>query len=417
MTKLASTYARSTGLLLASPDIKELFYPHPWERYITLQSGAKQQAKQYSWWQEVIAMIKPILDANKIAILHLGGKEDPQVNGVQDLRGKTTWLQSNYLIKRSLCHVGNDSFLVHCAGWNYRPICALYGSTDKGPHGPYWFDPSKTTLLSSHRMGGLPTFVMQEMPKTIDFIPPEQVANSVLRLLGIQDQFPHTTTYIGALYQHVVLELIPNVCPAPQFCPELAILVRMDMLFSEEVLVALLQTGRKVNIVTKRALNPQILAQFRAQILSYAHEIVPGVDEPPIPYTDAVRSMFPTNHVFFTRERDEKKVADLRFTYFDHVVINTQYDVTKEEYLTSALVYLNRPNTPENRLDLSNQIAQNKVRFKTNKYILSSTSIFLSHAHVAANQPIGAMTDNVGQVIDDQLFWKDQQHLLFTYHP
>ncbi len=415
--KLLPRYATVCNAKIGHQWLLESFYPLPITKYITLHASSGMAAKNYPLFQEVVAMMLHILESQGIKIVQLGVKEDPLINGCVDLRGKTDYHQSAYILRGSMLHLGNDSWLMHRAGDINVPIVELFGPTSIENHSPYHYDPTKTIFIESHRMGRRPTFAAQEQPMSIAFIPPESVANSVLRLLGIQDQFPHTTTYIGALYQHVVLELIPNVCPAPQFCPELAILVRMDMLFNEEVLVALLQTGRKVNIITKRALNPQILAQFRAQILSYAHEIVPGVDEPPIPYTDAVRSIFPTNHVFFTRERDEKKVADLRFTYFDHVVINTQYDATKEEYLTSALVYLNRPNTPENRLDLSNQIAQNKVKFKTNKYILSSTSIFLSHAHVAANQPIGAMTDDVGQVIDDQLFWKDQQHLLFTYHP
>ncbi len=412
MTKLASTYARSTGLFLDKPNIKENFYPHPHERYITLQTGAKQQAKQYSYWQEIIAMLKPILDANKIAILLLGDKDDPVVNGVYDLRGKTSWLQSNYLIKRSLCHMGNDSFLVHCAGWNYRPIVALYGSTDEGPHGPFWSDVSNTILLTSHRMGGRPTFVMQEVPKTINFIRPETVANAVLRLLGITDQFAHTTLSIGPFYSHTILELVPNTCPIASFCPELPITVRMDLAHNEEILVQLLQTGRKVHLITKREINPQLLAQAKPLILSYSHEIVPG-GEPPVAYADAIKALFPTNHAFYTRVTDDKVVADIRFTYFDHVTVSVQRDPSKDDLIDGILTYLNRANTPENRLDISAQLAHS--RFKTNHYILSDGRVFLSHAHAALNQPIDSLANNTESIIDDPALYKDANHFLITH--
>lgn len=417
MTKLVTTYAGATGLLIDQPDIKEAFYPHPFTHYITIQNGAKQPAKAYTYWQEVIAMIKPMLDANHIAILHLGGKEDPQLQGVHDLRGRTGWLQTNYLIKRSLCHMGNDSYCAHNAGWQHRPLVALYGSTDPGPHGPYWSDVANTVLLTSHRCGGKPTFAMQEVPKSIDFIPPEQVANAVLRLLGIADRFTHQTLFIGPLYTHAVLELIPNSVPAPTFCPEVQMTVRMDYHFSEQHLYSVFATGRKVHVVTNRALDPNLLAQFRAQVLTYAHEIIPGVDEPPIAYVDAVRALFPTNHAFYTKERDERKVADLRLTYLDHAVINTQRENTKDDFLAAALVYLNRPDTPENRLDITTQLAQNRVVVKTNRYILSNGACHLSHAHLAAGKAITSMAANTTEVIDDPAFWRDAQHYLFYSRP
>ncbi len=415
MSHLISTYAGATGLLVDKPDIKEAFYPHPFERYITIQNGAKQPAKAWSYWQEVIAMLKPILDANQIAILHLGGKEDPQLQGVHDLRGRTGWLQTNYLVKHTLLHMGNDSVVAHCAGWNYRPLVALYGSTDPAAHGPYWYDVANTVLLVSHRYGNKPTFVQQEAPKTIDVIPPEQVANAVLCLLGITDRFTHTTTFIGALYPHAVLELIPNSVPPGAFHPELPMTVRMDILFNEEVLAGVFQTGRKVNVVTKRALNPQLLHQFRAQVLTYNHEIVVGEDQPPVGYTDTIRALFPANHAFFTRETDERKLADLRLAYFGHVVINTQRDTTKEDYVTAALAYLNRPNTPENRLDMGGQLGH--CRIKSNRYLLSNGAVYLTHAHLAAARPINSMAANTGDVIDDPVLWRDLNHLLISYHP
>lgn len=407
MTKLISTYARSTGLRIAVPELAEHFFPHPFERFITIQTGSNQNAKCYSWFQEVVGMLKPILDANKIAMLLLGGKDDPSLNGVHDLRGKTSYLQSHYLVKRALCHLGTDSWLAHCAGMNHRPLVALYGSTDPGPHGPYWCDTAKTTLLVSHRAGGRPTFAMQEAPKTVDFIPPERVANAVLKLLGVTDLFTQTTLCIGPLYTHTIFELVPNAVPAPTFCPEFPMTVRMDLLFSEDGLAKTLSTGRKVHVITDRPINPQLLSDYRGQILSYSHDIVAG-KEPSVEYTNIIRTLFPTNHAFFTRETDEKRVADLRLIYLDHIVVNVHRDATKDEWVKSALTYRNLPDTPENRLDIGGKLAY--ARFKSNKFVLSETRVFLSHAHRAAGKSIDSLGANTGDVIDDPAFWRDQAH-------
>ncbi len=413
--KLLSRYATVCGLKIRKQWLLESFYPLPTTRYVTLHASSGMAAKNYPYYQEVVALMLHILHSQGIQIVQLGGKDDQLVNGCVDLRGKTDYHQSSYILRSSLCHVGNDSWLAHRAGEQGVPLVTLFGSTTAANHGAYHHDAAKTVFLESHRWGRKATFASQEQPQSIGLIPPEQVANAVLRLLGITTLFTHTTAFVGPLYQHAFLELIPNVVPAPNFCPELPITARMDIHFDENILANLLQTGRKVHIITRRAINLGLLGQFRAQVMSYSHEITPGVDEPTTVYTDTIRSTFPTNHAFFTRETDEKKVGDLRLTYLDHVVIGVHKENTKDDFLAAALVYQNRPDTPENRLDITGQLGH--YRFKTNRYVLSAEKCYLSHAHLAANRPIDSMAANTGDMIDDPAFFKDVQHMLITHHP
>lgn len=415
MSKLLSTYARSTGLQIGTQSLREKFFPLPFERYITLQGGSNQNAKCYDWYQEVVVLIKPILDANKIAILQLGGKDDVQIQGCHDLRGRTSLLQSYFLVKRGMCHVGNDSWLMHMAGSAFKPLVGLYGSTSVANHGPYWSDPATSVFLESHRSGGVPTFASQESPKTVNFIPPEQVANAVFRLLGIKETLTFATRYIGAAYAGTVFELIPNAVPAPDFFPGVPMTVRMDREFNEEVLIKVLQTGRKVHIITDRPINLGLLQQARTSILSYVHELgAPGSPDTPIPYADGVKSIFP-QHTFFTRLTDETALSALRLTYFDHVNVLQQREPSKADYIGAALAYVNRADTPENRLDIERELGH--TRFKSNKFILSGDKAFLSHAHLAANQATPSLNENQASVIDDPAFWRDVPHMLLAYYP
>lgn len=414
--KLLPRYATVCGLKIGRQWLLESFYPLPTTRYMTLHASSGMAAKNYPLYQEIVAMILTRLESQGIKIVQLGGKDDAPINGCVDLCGKTDYHQSSYILRSSLCHLGNDSWLAHRAGEQGVPLVTLFGPTTPENHGAYTYDAAKTIFIESHRLGKRPTFAAQEMPMTIAFIPPEVVCNAVLRLLGIvEGLFSQTTLSIGALYAHPMLELIPNVVPPATFLPALPITVRMDHLFSEDNLVALLQTGRKVNIITRRAVQLPLLNQFRASILTYAHEIVVGVDEPTIGYVDAIRSLFPTSHAFFTRETDERKVSDLRFIYLDHVTVSVHRDATKTDFVSGALAYLNRPDTPENRLDIERQLGQS--RLKTNHLLMSDNHIYPTYAHLAANKPLATLSDTVVDLIDDPTTWRDSQHLLVYHQP
>ncbi len=420
MSKLITTYARATGLRVSrgGPTLKEAFYPLAQDRYITLQTGSNQGAKNWDHFGEVLRLIKPMLEANQIAVVHLGGAQDPHVEGVVDLRGKTSILQSHYLIRRSMLHLGNDSWLAHAAGWCKRPLVALYGSTSIANHSPYWCDPLKTSLIEAHRWGGVPTYSANEQPKSINTIDPFRVANEVLRLLGIQHVFTQQTRFHGVLYPHLVLELIPNTVPAPEFCPGHPIVVRMDYHHDEDILIKVLQTGRRVNILTNRPITPAILQQFKGSILSYNHEvggIVPEAQWPSREYIQDLKRLC-SNSVVFTKEQDPAKLAALRFLYFDcGNGIEQVRDLTRDDYVNTALGYLNLKDTPENRLDLVTQLSY--TFFRSQRYILSGGSVYLNLPHLRAGRALNSLADNEGQVMDETDFWVGLNHLTLFYVP
>jgi hypothetical protein len=112
---------------------------------------------------------------------------------------------------------------------------------------------------------------------------------------------------------------------------------------------------------------------------------------------------------FFCKEKDESKVASLRFQFFDIINIEPVVDLTKTEAINWARDYLNLPDTEENRLDISSQLCHAKVR--ANKFILASGSVYLSFAHFKAKKPIKTLAENECDVIDDPDFFKELNHL------
>ncbi len=259
MAKLIEAYSRNTGLEIKKPFLLEKFYPLEFDKYITLQSGSGMGAKNYSYWQEVILQINPVLAANNIRIVLLGATEDQGLNGVVDLRGKTDIHQSNYIIKRSLLHIGNDSCLAHIAGANNIPLISLYGSTSIENHSPYWYNKEKTIFIESHRFGRNPSFAAQEQYKTIDLIRPEQVVNSAFKLLGIEEWSKKDTYYIGNSFQNVIVEYVPNCNFTIKGAENTPVVLRLDFHYEIKGLLQLVQQNIKFNIITNKPIDINLL--------------------------------------------------------------------------------------------------------------------------------------------------------------
>lgn len=420
MASLLSTYAAFSGLQADKQStIDNLpcdFIALPVEKYISFQSSSTNQpAKGYDYWDLVIERLRPELNKLGISIIHLGLPEDTEIKGVTiDLRGQTTIGQTNYLIKNSLCHVTVDSMTAHVAGLYGTPLVSIYGNTKVGPHSPYWYNPTKTHFIESHRLGRNPTFSLEEHPKTISFIPPEKIVHYILCNLDISSSNSdnYETVYIGPNYNLAIIELIPNVIPAPSYNPTLPITVRMDKEFNENNLLGLLSTGRKVNILTDKPLSNECLNQivrFRNDILSYNHRIV---DDLSVRYVQFAKRIF-KNCLFFCEDYSKEKLAEVRFKFFDIAFIHEATDKKKEDFIKDMAIYLNKEE--EKDINLSN------LMFKSNKYILSNGKTYSSHAHVEADIPtsneMGQMSNlceyNTLKVIDNQEFWCDSHYFNF----
>lgn len=403
MPNLIQTYARSTGLKISDPWVKQDFWPLPFDRYITLSAGSGQAAKNYSHYQLVIDLLNPILAPLGMHIVQLGDDKVPLFSGTYDLRGKMTVAQASYLVKRAAAHLGNDSWSAHVAGYFGTPLVALYGTTDKVLHGPHWQN-GPLVLLESHRWGRKPTFGSEGSPKSIDTIPPETVATAILKLLGIQHTSFAATRFIGPLHPHTIFDWIPNA-PPPNLSPDIPLTVRMDVGFHEPNLLALLKTGRKVTIVTAQSIDLQLLATFRQSILSYSHEIS---DTCPLDYPTHIKRLIP-NSVFFSRTKEEDVLSRLRFRYFDSCTIEHVPHSTKVDYLRENASYLNISEADAQK-SLDNDLNAGILSFKTNKFVLSDSKAFLSYAHLAAGQSTPDLAARAAQVIDTEEFWRDLSH-------
>lgn len=402
--KLLELYSLATGLKIGKQSLTEHFYPLPFSKYITLHSSSGMQGKNYPYYQLVVDFLNPILSSYNIRIVQMGLKDDAELSGCYPIKGKTSVNQGSFILSKSLLHIGNDSVWCHRAGYLGIPLVELFGPTSVANHSPYGVDRSKAALIESHRWGRNPTFASQESPLSVSTISPEDVANSVLGLLGLSERINRKTQFIGPLYQHLIFDYVPNAAPSLNLAPEIPITARMDLVHSEQNLLALLQSGRKVTIVTKAPIDLNLLASFKGSILSYSHEL--GADCP-LGYPPVVKRLL-SNAVFFTRDSDDARVSALRFKFFDVCSIEQVLPSTKADCLRELATYLNIP--------LDNTPSIDTMRMRTNKFIMANGKTYLSYAHEAAAIECAGIDARDTTVIDDERLWRDLAHFMI-YQP
>jgi hypothetical protein len=399
--KLLPRYATACNLKIRAQHLLEQFYPLPFTRYITLHAASGMAAKNYSYYAQVVELIKPYLGARGIEIVQIGAKDDPAIPGCYHTIGKTGLHQAAHVIRNSLCHVGNDSIWCHRAGHLGIPVVELFGPTTVANHSPYDYDPAKTIFLESHRWGRQATFASQEAPQSINVIDPFNVARAVLTLLGIPNDVTQTTINIGPVFTQGILELIPNCCPDPNFQAQLPLVVRYDLLPDENVLAQVLSTGRKVNLIAKTQINPNLLAQFRGNFASLSYEV--NMDTP-VDYVVVLKKIVP-GATFFTRETDAARIADIRFKFFDIVTVQQHVDKTRGDFENAAREYSN-----DKSFSLDKMLQSGDTRFKSNKLVLSNGKVYPSLAHQEKDIPIGAAGHDL--VMDDVAWWRDMNHFM-----
>ena len=355
---LLEQYALSSGLKIGKPFIYEVFFPIEPKKYITLQKEVKFPSRQYKYWQQVVDLVNPILFKNNVKIVQIGSKNDKALKGVVYTSGETSIAQVHYLIRNSQMHVGIDSFAVHIASGLGKKIVALYSNMTPENSGPYWSNPLDCILIQSPRGDRKPSYAADENPRTINEIKPETIANSVLKLLDIQERVSIETLFIGENFnEETNFGFLPNQIVVSEKIPEL----RMDLFPEEKHLPAQLSKQR-TTITTSKPISQETLLKFKANVA----KVIYLIDENDKP--EFVKFLFENGFPFAcvsklkTSELKKKKI-----NYYRYCTINEHSESESEKKF---------------RPSLNVMATSDKVKFKTNYILCSDRNNYLSEQHL-----------------------------------
>jgi len=326
MSHLAEVYAKDLGVKIGEPIFKAHYYPIMEENYITIHNDNKVQAKEYSYWEEVIILVKKQLP--DIKFIQIGNGKEPRVKNVDKFIATNSIKQSAYIIKNSIMHIGTDSLPVHIASSFNKPLVAIYGHTLPATCCPLWGDKNKHVLIESHRNGNKPSYSLKENPKNIDLIKPEEIANGVLKLLG-KEECDRETLYVGQKYKDAIIHVVPD---HKYSLSNKNLVIRLDLLHKEENIIHLLQSNRS-SILTNKPLSDEVLSQKNIDNISYFSNDFDS------DFISRAKAKGVNLRLYC---EDEKNLAKLRVKFFDHQIIS--YSKSKKIEQAKGLVSLDGEN-------------------------------------------------------------------------
>lgn len=134
--RLADEMAAQCHVKFEEPSIVEEDVSGLPEKYIAVHPGSGKgqwESRNYIHWQEVVNNLSKM---SGLPVVQVGLEEDRALEGVIDLRGKTTYGQLARVIRSASVLVGIDSITMHMAAAVGTPHVALFGSSYANSTGP-----------------------------------------------------------------------------------------------------------------------------------------------------------------------------------------------------------------------------------------------------------------------------------------
>lgn len=355
---LAHLYARDLGVKVGYPVFTPHFFPVTDEKYIVLHNGKKVPAKTYSYWEDVVRIIKPELEKRGIQIHQIGPEEEENIKGI-DKRVLTKSLkQSAFIIDKSLMIAGIDSVPIHIASALDKNSVSIYAHTYVNTCDPLWNRNSKAITIESNRGGKKPSFSLEEHPKTIDMIMPETIADAIFSQLGITGVKTPKTIFIGHKYN---LECLDFVCPVNGQMSQIPslpsnVVYRMDISHQEHLFAATIahQQGEAA-VKTSKPINIEVLKRYKSKIAQFIYQC-DKFDK------NFIKQLMSIGMDFTLVCTSPKFLKEQRLDFFEHDIHYFNEDEFKEE----------------NAKKIKDKITSGKINFVTKKTYLYGTKKVLN---------------------------------------
>jgi hypothetical protein len=393
-------YALGCGLKIDKPYIYEKYFPIPYEQYITFNASSKFNSLKYSYWQEVIDLLSPILKKENIHIVQIGGQNEKNYKNCLPLMGQTNCNQIAYIIKNSMLHFGAESFSIQVASHFKKKIVALYSNAYAAQSKPYWSDSEDVELIQANMNGNKPSYSPEENPKIIDNIMPEEIASKISKLLNLPNEIKHQTIFIGQRYGSILLEAIPSIILQNNIFEEIPLNIRFDYIddIEEKDYICTLNNLniRKCAIITDKPIEIEKIAQLKHQIINLFYDITfKDID---LNFVDKIKSLGMKVDFIFNKSKnknqsilDDKKLKLIDYQEIINIVENTDKSIE--------------------------EIKESKF-YKSKKILFANNNSYLSKAAYLENKPINLEKLDFIQAIDeikniDLLIEEDADYCLF----
>ena len=265
---LTEKMALDCGVKISQPYLDRYFLPIRNDNYIIIDTRCKNATGEYDYFNDVLELVKPYLKEADIDIFQIA--TDKNIKLACDKCFITiNKKQENYLISKARLLISNENYSLHIASaFNIKSI-GLYSLFNPNNTRPVW-NKNSQIILESHRDGNLPSYGrLNESPKTINFISPYVIAKNILDSLGIANDLERfELVHLGKSFNQKIVEIVPDFISDVNFMKDRSINLRLDYVNNlNSSVFNYWVSNRKVNIITNKDININMVAPYRNNIL------------------------------------------------------------------------------------------------------------------------------------------------------
>lgn len=277
---LTEKIALDCGVKITRPYLDRYFLPTQTDNFIIFDTRSDDSAGEYDYFQDVLDLVKDYLKEAGVDVYQFATDKNYKLSCDRcfiNINKK----QENYLISKAKLLISNENYTLYTASVFNTKSIGLYSLYNHKNTRPVWNKQSQI-ILESHRDGNLPSYsTLKEIPKTINFISPYEIARNILNVLGIENDFHNfELVYLGKNFNQKIVEIVPDFISAQDFMKGQSLNLRLDYVDSLDISVFNHWTAnRKVNIITNKDININLLNSHKNNILIITVMMSPNISE------------------------------------------------------------------------------------------------------------------------------------------
>lgn len=366
---LTEKMALDCGVKISRPYLDRYFLPIKNDNYIIIDTRCKNTNGEYDYFNDVLDLIKPYLKQANIDIFQIATDKNMKL-ACDKCFITINKKQENYLISKTKLLISNENYSLHIASVFNTKSIGLYSLFNPNNTRPVWNKDSQI-ILESHRDGNLPSYGRSnELPKTINFISPYVIAKNILDSLRIVNDLERfELVHLGKSFNQKIVEIVPDFISDANFMKERSINLRLDYVTNlNSSVFNYWIANRKVNIITNKDININMVAPYRNNILLMTVMLSANISEKFLKHCKAIGLKV---KIFCD---DKNKLEEYRFKFLNWEV---HQDFENEGTL--------------NKLDTVSQ----KSKFISSKILISKGKQFSCKANYFANKHLDNSEESV----------------------
>lgn len=277
---LTEKMALDCGIKISTPFIDRSFVPLKNDKFIIFDTRSRYETGEYDYYADILELIKPYLQKENIDVIQLCHEKSYKLPANKCFIGLSK-KQEAYLISKAKVLIANQNYSLYIAATLNIKSIGLYSIFRPQNVQPVWNKDSQI-IFEADRFGNPPSYgLFNENPKTINYLDPYKIAKNILDELNIaNDLHRYEVVILGKNYNQKIIEIVPDFISEPNFLQDSNINLRLDLVKDLNIKVFnYWVSNRKVNLITDKDINIQLLANSRKNVYSLAILISDSISE------------------------------------------------------------------------------------------------------------------------------------------